>query len=103
MREQCAPLDDVVVIKLGRRGVLIELEGAIDVAKVIVLILQEAADHLGQVLLVLLRTSLVTRTCIRLLLNDASAIVEGPRRDEALLPRSALDVENQAVGRELLS
>lgn len=54
LRQQGTTLDDVVVVELCRGRVLIELERALNVSEVVVLVLEEAGDHVSQVLFVLL-------------------------------------------------
>ena len=55
LSEKGTSLNDIFVIKFCGCWVLIELETALDITEVIVLVFQEPTDHFGQVLLVLLR------------------------------------------------
>lgn len=47
------------MVELCGSRILVELERSLDVAKVVVLVLEEAGDHLGEMLLILLRACLV--------------------------------------------
>ena len=93
----------VVVVELSGGWILVELEGALHVTKVVVLVLEEPRNHICKVLLILLGACFVRSTGIALLLDDTSGVIEGATRHEALLARCSLDIKNEAVGRELLS
>lgn len=54
-------------------------------------------------LLVVLAAGLVLSSVEALFLDDASGVVKRTRVDEALLSRSSLNVENEAVRWELLA
>ena len=84
------------MVKLDRCRILVELEGAHDVSKVVVLILQQARNHLGKVCFVLLGAGFVGGSSVATFLDDASGIVEGAARDVTLLrgaARPALNIE----------
>ena len=59
LSEERTSLDHIVVVELGGGRILVELERSLDVAEVVVLVLEEARDHLGEMLLILLRARLV--------------------------------------------
>ena len=91
------------MVELGGGRTLVELERSLDVAKVVVLVLEEARDHLGEMLLILLRARLVRSAAVAFLLNDAGRVIEWAARHEALLPGSTLDIQVEHIGWELLA
>jgi hypothetical protein len=104
--QEGTPLNHILVIKLDGSWVLIKLERADDVTKVVVFKFQETRDHLSEVTRVLLRTSLVCRANIAALLNDTCGVIKWPTGDVALLRGGsvgALDVQDETVGGELLA
>lgn len=65
------PLNHIVVVKVDSCWILIQLEGTIDIAVVIILKLQDARDHIRHMLFILFGPGLVRGGSIALLLNDA--------------------------------
>ena len=54
LSQESTSLNNVVMVKLSSSRVFIKLERAIDISKVVVLILQESRNHFSKVLLILL-------------------------------------------------
>lgn len=100
------------MVELVGGRILVQLETASNVTKVVVFKFEEARQHISHVRLNVLRLGgvsadvcchLVRSSVERLLLDDASRVVEGAAGDEALLAGWALDVEDEAISGELLA
>lgn len=101
--EKCASLDDVIMVKFWGRWVVIEFKCTLNIAKVIILILQKAWNHISKMLLIVLWSSFVRCASITLFLNYSSRIIKRTCRDKAFLPSSSLNIKNKAISWELLS
>ena len=91
------------MVKLKCCWVLVQFEAALDVAEVVVLVLQVTRDHVSQGLLVLPRARLVGSRGVGLLLGDSGGLVKGPGSHKALLASCSLNVEDQTICWELLA
>lgn len=85
-------------------GVFTQLERALNISKVVVFKLDEAGDHLSQVLFVLTGACFVLCGEVAFLLDDAGSVIKWSARHEAFLTRhTALDVKDQTICREFLA
>lgn len=105
LRENSASLNYIFMIEFVRCRILVQLELALNVSEVIILVLQEPGNHLGQMLLILfvLGSNFVGSAHVALLLHDSGGVIERPSCDEALLASGSLYVQDETICRKLLA
>ena len=91
------------MIKLCGSRIIIKFERPLNIAEVVVLILEEARDHVSEMLLILFGPSFVRCACVALFLDDSCGVIKRPTRNEAFLASCSLNIQDDAICWELLT